>query len=100
MATDRSMQGRGWAILRNLLRILRNYERHGITSGEADHMTIMHRSINEMESVLLSRGDNLVLEPDVEEPSAEEMQKGAFVYGMEPYQTQINLVLQRAWQSG
>ena len=55
-------------------------------------MTAMHRSINEMESVLLSRGgsvlaiqdegqgriyqdfsDNLVLEPDVEEPSAEEI---------------------------
>ena len=92
MATDHSMQGRGYAILHNLLRILRNYERHGITSGEADHMTVMHRSINEMESVLLSRGgsvlaiqdegqgrlyqdfsDNLVLEPDVEEPSAEEI---------------------------
>ena len=92
MATDHSMQGRGYAILDNLLRILRNDERHGITSGEADHMTVMHRSINEMESVLLSRGgsvlaiqdegqgriyqdfsDNLVLEPDVEEPSAEEI---------------------------
>ena len=92
MVTDHSMQGRGYAILYNLLRILRNYERHGITSGEADHMTMMHCSINEMESVLLSRGgsvlaiqdegqgriyqnfsDNLVLEPDVEEPSAEEI---------------------------
>ena len=92
MATDHSMQGRGWAILHNLLRILGNYARHGITSGEADRMTIMHRSINEMESVLLSRGGsvlaiqdegqgrvyqdfagNLVLEPDVEEPSAEEI---------------------------
>ena len=80
------------AILYHLLRIVRNYERHGITSGEADHMTIMHRSINETESVLLSRGgsvlaiqeegqgrvyqdfdDNLVLEPDIEEPSAEEI---------------------------
>ena len=60
MATDHSMQGRGWAILHNLLRILRNYERHGITSGEADHMTIMHRSINEMESVLLSRGGSVL----------------------------------------
>ena len=60
MATDHSMQGRGYAILPNLLRILRNYERHGITSGEADHMTVMHRSINEMESVLLSRGGSVL----------------------------------------
>ena len=92
MATDHSMQGRGWAILHNLLRILRNYERHGITSGEADHMTMMHRSINEMESVLLVRGgsvlaiqdegqgrvyqdfaDNLILGPGVEGPSAQKI---------------------------
>ena len=80
------------ARMSKLLRILRNYERHGITSGEADHVTMMHRSINEMESVLLERGgsvlaiqdegqgrvyqdfsDNLSLEPGVEELSAEEI---------------------------
>ncbi len=63
-ATDHSMQGRGWAILYNLLRILRNYERHGITTGEADHMTLMHRSINEMESVLLERGGSILATQD------------------------------------
>ena len=92
MATDHSMQGRGYAILYNVLRILRDYERNGITTGEADQMNLMHRSISEMESVLLERGgsilaiqdegqgrmyqnfaDNLSLEPDMEEPSAEEV---------------------------
>ena len=78
------MEGRGFAILYNLLRILRNYERNGITTGEADHMTLMHRSISERGSVLLERGgsilakdaftrDDLSLEPDMEEPSAEEV---------------------------
>ena len=92
---NRPFYARPWicsAILYNLLRILRNYERNGITTGEADHMTLMHRSIGEMESVLLERGgsilaiqdegqeriyqnfaDNLSLEPDMEEPSAEEI---------------------------
>ena len=55
MATDHSMQGRG-----NLLRILRNYERNGITTGEADHMTFMHRSISEMKSVVLERGGSIL----------------------------------------
>ena len=92
MARDHSMQGRGYAVPYNLLRILRNYERNGISTGEVDHMTLMHRSISEMESVLLERGgsvlaiqdegqgriyqdfaDNLSLEPEMEEPSAEEV---------------------------
>ena len=94
MATDHAMQGRGWIILYNLLRILRSYERHGITENKTDHMRLLHRSISEMESVILSRGgsvlaiqdegqgrlyqnfsDNLSLEPDVEEPSAEEIEE-------------------------
>ena len=92
MQTDHAMQGRGYAILYNLLRVLRNYERHGITSREADHMTLMNRSLTEMEGVMRARGgsvlalqdegqarlyqefsDNLALEPDMEEPSAEEI---------------------------
>ena len=92
MQTDHAMRGRGYAILYNLLRILRHYERHGITSREADHMTLMHRSISEMEGMMRFRGgavlalqdegqarlyqdfsDNLALEPDMQEPTAEEI---------------------------
>ena len=92
MQTDHAMRGRGYAILYNLLRILRHYERHGIASREADHMTLMQRSISEMEGMMRFRGgvipalqdegqarlyqdfsDNLALEPDMEEPSAEDM---------------------------
>ena len=54
------MQGRGYAILYNLLRLLRNYEGNGTTTGEAVHMTLMHRSISEMESVLLERGGGIL----------------------------------------
>ena len=50
MQTDHSMQGRGYAILTWLLRILKSYETNGITPGQVDlHMTLLRRSINDME---------------------------------------------------
>lgn len=50
------MQGRGYAFPLNLLRVPSNYEQNGITRGEADHMKLMHRSIGEMERILVQRG--------------------------------------------
>ena len=90
MQTDHAMQGRGYAILACLLRVLKSIETNGITPGQVDHMTLLHRSINDMEQVAHGGStiafqdenqgqiyqdfaDNLQIEPEGEEPLAEEI---------------------------
>ena len=49
MMTDHSMQGRGYAVLTCLLKVLKSYETNGSTAGQVSQMTILHRSISEMD---------------------------------------------------
>ena len=92
MQTDHAMQGRGYAVLTCMLKVLKSHELNGITAAQSEHMMLLHRSINDMERVVLERGgstiaiqdsgqgqiyqdfsDNLQLEPEGEEPTAEEV---------------------------
>ena len=85
MQTDHAMKGRGYTILTWLLKVSKDYGTNG-------QMSLLHGSINEMERVVLERAgstiaiqdngqgqiyqdfsDNLQLEPEGEEPSAEEI---------------------------
>jgi len=92
MQTDHAMQGRGYAVLTCMLKVLKSHELNGITAAQSEYMALLHRSINDMERVVLERGgsasaiqdggqgqiyqdfaDNLQLEPEGEEPTAEEV---------------------------